>query len=335
MSDPIPSPASPADTQMGRLLPILRPEEWLEAQRGHSGLLAQAAAAVGRLDATLAALDPAACQGGIRRLALIEIESMLWAQGTPLQREEIGRELMDARAGTDLDAMRLARWGLRRLEGQGVLADPRGFLGLHRHEGPGVSGSLPGSLAARPVGEVFDEGAAEYLAAHAALAGIEPIARAPALRVAWRLAELSAPECLTEPACWTGRDMAEGCEALSFVPLGRAGRRVWIDGGPPAERLRRHLEAVLQGATEARRELRRVADWAARAQDAIAAIKGENPGRVIAVLAAHPLMTTAMVETATGISRDTAERLLARMQAMGIVREITGARRYRLWAAGS
>ena len=332
MNDPIPTPAYFVDSDSGDgpAAPILRPEDWLAAQRDQSGLLARAAAATGRLDAMLAEMSPDACKGAIRRLALIEVESMLWAQGTPLQREEIGRELMDARAGTDLDAMRLARWGLRRLEGQGALSDLRGFLGLHRQEGS----ALAEPLAQRPVGTAFDEGAAEYLAGHAAMAEVEPLARAPGLRAAWRIAELSAPECLTEPACWTGRDMAEGCEVLKFVPLGRGGRRVWVDGGPPVERMRRHLEAVLQGTTEARRELRRILDWAVRARDATAPIKGDNPARVIDVLAAHPLMTTAMVETSTGISRDTAERLLARMHAMGLVREITGARRYRLWAAG-
>lgn len=44
-------------------------------------------------------------------------------------------------------------------------------------------------------------------------------------------------------------------------------------------------------------------------------------------------MSTAMVATAAGSSRDTAERLLARMAASGLVRELTGARRFRLWAA--
>ncbi|MGA0617316.1 helix-turn-helix domain-containing protein [Paracoccus sp. KR1-242] len=330
MTDPIPTPTLSFDPDEGPAPPLMRPDDWLAAQRAQSGLLSLAAAAVGRLDATVAALDPDAQVGATRRLALIEVEAMLWAQGTPLRREEIGRELMDARAGTDLSAMRLARWGLRRLEGQGSASNLRNFLGLYRSEGP----SLTDALAARPVGAAFDDGAEEFLAGHAALAGIEPIARAPALRVAWRIADLSAPECLAEPACWTARDMAEGCEALKFVPLGRSGRRVWIDTGPPADRMARQLEAVLQGAIEARRELKRVSDWADRARRETAGIKGDNPARVIAVLAAHPLMSTAMVETATGISRDTAERLLARMQAMGLLREITGARRFRLWSVG-
>ncbi|MFT4012546.1 MAG: helix-turn-helix domain-containing protein [Paracoccus sp. (in: a-proteobacteria)] len=327
MSPSIP-PLPDQDGPPSALLP--RPADWLAAQQALSGLLARASGAVGRLDATLSALPAPAQAGAIRRLALIELEAMFWAQGTPLRREEIGREAMDARAGTDLEAMRLARWGLRRLEGQGALADLRGFLGLHRAEAPALSGLI----AARPVGDAFDSGAREFLAAAGTLAGIEPAARAPALRAAWRLADLSAPECLVEPACWTGRDMALGCEALQFVPLGRHGRAVWIDGGPALDRMRRQLEAVHQGAQEARRELMRVRDWAARARLAAVGIKGENPARVIEALAAHPLMSAAMVEQVTGISRDTAERLLTRLRDLGLVREITGARRFRLWTAG-
>lgn len=308
-----------------------RAEDWLAAQQAASGLLSYASAMIGRLDATLAGLGCEARVGATRRLALIELEAMLWAQGTPVRREEIGREAMDARAGSDLEAMRLARWGLRRLEGQGPLRDLRAFLGLYRSEMPG----LDEALAQRPVGEAFDAGAAEFLATAGALAGIEPAVRAPALRAAWRIAELSGPECLVEPACWTARDMAAGCEALAFVPLGRHGRVVWIDGGPPLARMQRQLEAVALAAQEARREILRVRDWSERARRAVAGIKGENPARVVAALAAQPLLSAAMVEAETGISRDTAERLLARLQAMGLVREITGARRFRLWTAGA
>ena len=126
---------------------------------------------------------------------------------------------------------------------------------------------------------------------------------------------------------------AADCEALAFVPHGRHGRGVWIDGGPPAERLRRHLAAVTQGATEARQELARIAAWQTRALAATARIKGENPARVIAELAAHPLLSAAMIEARAGISRDTAERLLARLRDLGLAREVTGGRRFRLWAA--
>lgn len=301
--------------------------DWISAQAGLAGELARAAFALGRLDGAVSALDPEARAGANRRLALIDVEAMLWAQGTPLRREDIGRDLMEARAGADLEAMRLARWGIRRLEGQGDPRDMRGFLGLHRAE---VSG-LDDLLATRPTGQDFDAATGEFRELAGQVAELAPLVRASALRVLWRLCGLSAPEVLAEPGVWTARDMAEGCEALRFVPLGRHGRAVWVDAGTPAERMARHLAAVTAGITDARHELARVADWQARAMQAMARVKGDNAARVIRALAAHPLLSAAMLEESAGISRDTAERMLARMKAMGLAREITGGRRFRLW----
>ena len=53
------------------------------------------------------------------RFALIETEAMLWAQELVMERAESGRNIRDARAGSDPEAIRLARWAIRRVEGQG------------------------------------------------------------------------------------------------------------------------------------------------------------------------------------------------------------------------
>lgn len=310
---------------------LLRPQDWRAAEAALAGPLADAAMATGRLDATLSAMPPEARQGAIRRLALVEVETMLWAQGTPLRREAIGRDLMEARADADLDAMHLARWALRRLEGQGDPGDLRRFLGLQRAEHP----VLPGGLAPRPAGPDFDAAAEGFAQGRALAKDMHPLSRGPFLRMLWRLSDLSPPDDLVEAAVWSARAMASRCEALCFVPLGRHGRQVWGDTGRAPDRLHRHLIAVTEGCTEARLHLRRVAEWADEARRRTASIKGKNPGRVIAALAAQPLMSTAMVEKATGTSRDTAERLLARMHEMGLVRELTSARRFRLWAAAA
>ena len=319
----------PGDAVPPAFPPLFDATDWRAAQAALAQELDMAAQALGRLDEVMAALDEAARAGATRRLALIETEAMLWAQGRPLRREEIGRDLMEARAGADLEAMRIARWGLRRLEGQGDPGDLRGFLGLYRTE----IGGLAEPLAARPTGEDFNAAEAEFRSLAATLTGVLPLTRAPAMRSLWRLCGISAPEALSESAAWTARDMASGCEALRFVPLGRHGRGVWIDGGTAPDRMRRHLAAVTQGVGEARQELARIGGWRARAMQATARIKGDNPARVIAELAAQPLLSAAMLETQTGISRDTAERLLARLRDMGLAREITGGRRFRLWTA--
>ncbi len=309
-------------------LALPRPGDWLAAQSALAVDLAHAALAVGRLEARLALMDDRTRAGATRRLALIEIEEMLRAQGTPLSRDEIGLDAMAARAGTDLAAMAQARWALRRLEGQSDPARLRDFLALHRN-----SDGEDATWSERPSGAAFDAAAADFLSAMAALSGLHPLARAPAARMLWRLADLSPEAAAIEGAVWAARDMARAASGLAFLPLGRHGRAIWADGGPPERRLSRHLAAVAQGAEDAARTLDRLSAWAQAAQDATAAIKGRNPARIIAALAAHPVLHTAGVEDLAGISRDTAERLLSRMRTMGLVREITGARRFRLWAA--
>ena len=311
------------------------PAAWWQAQAALALPLAEAAAALGRLDATLVALDAAAADGAVTRLALAEAEAMLWAGGIVLPREEIGRDALDARAASDPEAMRLARWALRRLDGQGALTDLPGFLGLHRGAGA-VAGSEPGPVsgaAARLRGPDFERGAAGYLSRLDAAAELHPLVRGCLAGLLWRQAGLSPPDRMIEPAVYAARLMARGCERLLFAPLGAAGRRVWTAGGTIEGRLAGHLAAVASGARAGREEIRRLEAWAAEARQATAGIRGANAGRVIAVLAARPLVSAEDVATGAGISRMTAERMLNRMLTMGVIREITGASRFRLWQA--
>ncbi|MBU3032047.1 helix-turn-helix domain-containing protein [Paracoccus marinaquae] len=311
----------------------LDPAPWTRAQAECAVLLAEAAAAGARLDAALLALPGDARAGAIRRLALVEVEALLWAQGMPMRREEIGKDLLDARAETDLEAMRLARWATRRLDGQGGLTDLRGFLGLHRI---GAGAGLPdavGEMTGRPSGAGFDAAAAAFRAALEGLAMLHPLARAPAAMLLWRLAGLSPPGLMVERAVWAARAMAAGCEALPFLPLGRAGRQVREPGGAPAGQIARHLRAVTEGAEEARQLLSRLGAWRMGALEATEKIKGDTAARVIAALIAHPLLSAPEAEAAADISRITAERMLNRMTGMGLIREVTGAGRFRLWTA--
>lgn len=117
------------------------------------------------------------------------------------------------------------------------------------------------------------------------------------------------------------------------MPLGAAGRRVWTAGGAIEERLAGHLAAVASGARAGREEIRRLEAWSAEARVATSGIRGANAERVIAVLAARPLVSAEDVAAGAGISRMTAERMLNRIKGLGVVREIVGASRFRLWRA--
>lgn len=298
---------------------LIDPDDWLTAQSAHAVPLAEAAQAVGALAALV---DGDA--GMIRRLALAEAEAMLWAQATPLRREEIGRDLMDARASSDPGVLAQARWAIRRLEGQARLDDLRGFLGLHRVDDP-----LHDDRAA---GAVFDETAEAFLRL-IWVGDAHPFVAMGIAQMGWRLSGLSPEGNVIEGACFAARLGAGQAIGLSFLPLGHAGRRVWTLGGTAHDRLAALLPAIRQGAEDARSQLSRVNEWAQSALRATARIKGGNPARIIEVLRINPLLTTEMVEQQAGISRDTAERLLARMQKAQLVREVTGTRRFRLWTA--
>lgn len=298
---------------------LIAPADWLAAQAALAVKLARAAQALGALDQAVAG-DP----GMIRRLAMIEIEAMLWAEGTPLPREDIGRDLMAGRASSDPQVMAKARWALRRLEGQADPADLRSFLALHRVDDPAQTG--------RAAGDGFDAAARDF-AALIADPGLHPLTRAAMALTAWPLAGLSPDEDLAEAACFAARIGAADLDALPFTPLGQSGRRVWRQSGPAQARLSAWLDALQGGAARARAEAIRLDDWAARATAATARMKGDTPARVISALRAAPVMTTEMVEQQIGASRDTAERSLARLLAMGLIREITGTRRFRLWSA--
>lgn len=325
-------------TDAGDLIPRLssrtprslaNPRVWLAAQAGTLRAMAQASRSIGRLEATLAALSASEANGARQRLALLEVEAMLWAQGLVIGRDEIGRDLLDARAGSDPEAIRLARWAIRRLEGQGGLTDLSSFLGLHRRT---TSDEVfDTGMELRPQGVEFDAAASEFLETISTFGELHPLLRGPAVLAMWRMAELSPPGQVVEPAVWSARHMAAGAEGLLFIPLGRHGRRVWTGFGSPEDRLAAHLIAVHEGAQEARTLILGICAWCEQARAATAGIKGSNAARVVAVLASRPLISAMELEVQAAISRPTAERMLKRLTDLGLTREVTGHRRFRLW----
>ncbi|HEY0274869.1 MAG TPA: helix-turn-helix domain-containing protein, partial [Paenirhodobacter sp.] len=80
-------------------------------------------------------------------------------------------------------------------------------------------------------------------------------------------------------------------------------------------------------------DLRRLDAWAVSARATTGKVKGSTAAKLIDALLVRPLLSTEDAALATGISRDSAERMLARLLAAGVVREITGQTRFRLWTA--
>jgi hypothetical protein len=299
------------------------------AVEGRTGrALAEAAAAVARLDERVAALP-----GAASRLALDEASGLQWITGAGVAVDRLA--LYDVLRLTRMaDAHRdfaAAHWACRRLKGGvGPLGTDLGaFLGRH---GTGEDGL--GDLSPRPTGAVFAGLAADWQAAVRA-GDLHPLTRGAVAFFGWRALMLSGPEGALEAAVAAARVGAGGLRALPFVPLAVAGRGLWRVGGTEAERLLAWLRAVETAAVHARLMLDRLSAWEDRARAGTAALSGRTPGRLIAALLATPVLSVGMAARLTGASQATALRTIARFEAQGLVREITGQGRFRVWAAAA
>ena len=105
-------------------------------------------------------------------------------------------------------------------------------------------------------------------------------------------------------------------------------------GGAPAERLTRWLDGMDSAILTAMRHLEYIEAWAARAKTAMAPLSGRTPPALRAVLTEWPLVSAPMAEALTGASRAAVQRNLAWMEARGLIREVTGQGRFRMWRAG-
>lgn len=86
-------------------------------------------------------------------------------------------------------------------------------------------------------------------------------------------------------------------------------------------------------ALTAMRHLDDIEAWSARAEIEMSPLSGKTPRALRAVLTEWPLVSAPMAETMTGASRAAVQRNLAWMEARGLIREMTGQGRYRMWRA--
>jgi hypothetical protein len=81
------------------------------------------------------------------------------------------------------------------------------------------------------------------------------------------------------------------------------------------------------------RHLDDIEAWSARAETEMTPLSGKTPPALRVLLAEWPLVSAPMAETLTSASRAAVQRNLAWMEARGLIREMTGQGRYRMWRA--
>lgn len=333
----LPGPGSddPEDLPSGRNAPpraetIANPDEvaliadWRQAEAGEAAHLARVAGRLGALDERLRR-GP---KGWRQRLALIEAADLAWIFGDRITPDRLALWTALRLSGVQEDTAALARagWAVRRLTGgpapEAGLAD---FLGRHDPEYP------------QDEADRFTDRADSWLTLMGAARALHPITRACMGYHIWALAGLGQQGDRIEAAVTAARIAApiaagDGQGAV-FAPLVMGGAGGLRAGGRPADRLAPWLGGMERAILTAMRQLDAIEAWTARAEAAMAPLSGRTPPALRAVLSEWPFVSAPMAEALTGASRAAVQRNLSWMEARGLIREVTGQGRFRMWRA--
>jgi hypothetical protein len=319
---PGPSEDEPDDLPPG---PRAEPSEtevlgdWRKAEAGNAARLARVTGRLGALDDRLLR-GP---EGWRHRLALIEAADLSWFAGDRIGQDRLALWIWLRLSGAQDDTGALARvgWAVRRLTG-----------------GPGPEVDLSAFLDRRDPKNLMDEAepfpdrAGSWLGLMVQAADLHPITRACMGFHLWSLAGLGQHGDRMEAAVTAARIAASEGKGAIFAPLAMGGAGGLRAGGPPADRLARWLDGMETACLTAMRNLDDIEAWAARAETEISALSGKTPPALLAVLTEWPLISAAMAEALTGVSRAAVQRNLVWMEARGLIREMTGQGRYRMWS---
>lgn len=297
-------------------------DDWRKAEAGNAALLARVAGRIGALDERL----KRGPEGWRRRLALIEAADLSWLNGERISQDRLALWMSLRLSGVQDDTAALARvgWAVRRLTG-----------------GPGPDQDLSAFLDRRDPenmehqAEPFADRAGSWLDLMQQATDLHPITRACMGYELWSRAGLGQHDDRVEAAVTAARIAAGAGRGAVFAPLAMGGAGGLRASGPPGQRLARWLDGMEAACLAAMRHLDRIEAWSARAAAGMAGLSGRTPSALARVLMEWPLVSAPMAEALTGASRAAIQRNLAWMENRGLIREVTGQGRYRMWCAAA
>ena len=292
--------------------------KWRSAEAGQAAHLARVAGRLGALGDRLRR-GP---EGWRHRLALIEAAELSWFVGDRIAPDRLALWMSMRLSGLQDDTAALAHvgWAVRRLTG-----------------GPGPEVDLSAFLDRRDPENMADEAesfadrAGGWVDLMAQAADFHPITRSCMGYHLWSLAGLGQHGDRMEAVVTAARIAASEGRGAIFAPLALGGAGGLHAVGPPAERLARWLHGMEVACLTAMRHLDDIDEWAARAKADMSSLSGRTPPALHRVLTEWPLVSAPMAEVLTGASRAAVQRNLAWMEAQGLIRELTGQGRYRMW----
>jgi hypothetical protein len=320
-------------------------DAWRSAEAGQAARLARVAARLGILDERLRR-GPA---GWRQRLALIEAADLSWLtqDRIGLDRLSLYMALRVSTATDDAQALHRIGWTVRRLSGGPPPLTRRSSVGeletfLDRRDRPGQAerfeeAKAPSRVIEMAEREAFEYRAAGWLAMMDQANDLHPVTRACMGFHLWHVAELSPIDDPLE-ATVTASRVAIAELALSgstsgaiFAPIAMGGGGGLQAFGEPPERLVRWLNAMESATFAALRKLEEIDAWAAAAERRMAPLSGKTPPMLLDLFTSWPLVSVQMAERLTGAHRATVQRNIDWMEGQGLIREVTGQGRYRMW----
>lgn len=295
-------------------------DDWRKAEASHAARLARVAGRLGALDDRL----KRGPEGWRHRLALIEAADLSWFVGDRIGQDRLALWISLRLSSVQDDTAALARvgWAVRRLTaGPGPEQDLSAFL--DRRDPENLSDES----------EPFADRAGGWLDLMAQAADLHPISRACMGFHLWSLAGLGQHGDRMEAAVTAARLAASEGRGAVFAPLAMGGAGGLRAGGTTADRLARWLDGMLTACSTAMRHLDDVDAWSARARSEMASLSGRTPPALRAVMTEWPLVSAPMAESLTGASRAAVQRNLEWMAETGLIREVTGQLRFRMWRA--
>lgn len=294
--------------------------DWAKAEAGCAARLARVAGRLGALDDRLSR----SAEGWRHRLALIEAAELSWFVGDRIGLDRLALWISLRLSGVhdDVGALAHVGWAVRRLtSGPGPEADLSAFLDRRDSE----------KIAADA--EPFADRAGGWLDLMRAARELHPITRACMGFHLWSLAGLGQHGDRMEAAVTAGRIAAAEEKGAVFAPLAMGGAGGLRASGQPAEKFARWLDGMDSACLAAMHHLDGIEDWSARAKTVMMALSGRTPPALREVLTEWPLVSAPMAESLTGASRAAVQRNLAWMEKGGLIREVTGQGRFRMWRA--
>jgi len=292
--------------------------DWVQAEAGLAASLARVAGRLGALDDRLRR-GP---EGWRHRLALIEAADLSWFVGDRISPDRLALWMSMRLSGVLDDTSALARvgWAVRRLAGgPGPETDLADFLDRRDPENI-IDGA-----------ESFTDRAGGWLDLMATASELHPITRAGMGFHLWSLAGLGQTDDRMEAAVTAERIGVGEVSGAVFAPLAMGGGGGLRAGGAPFERLTRWLDGMNCATLTAMRHLDDIEAWSARAETIMATLSGRTAPALRSALTEWPLVSAPMAEALTGASRAAVQRNLAWMEEQGLVREVTGQGRFRMW----